>query len=169
MKAGAWVWILLGVVLVTATAGGAAYFMSRRKYLEKHEGRRATVYIDTAGHPTIGVGHKLLPGEKFPRPLTSAEIDALFDRDMARIERTLMPAIRAPLNENQKTALLSWAFNVGAEAAAQSTLVKLLNAGNIRAAADELLKWNKETRDGVKVVNAGLARRREDERKLFLS
>ncbi|MCD9436513.1 lysozyme, partial [Klebsiella pneumoniae] len=46
-----------------------------------------------------------------------------------------------------------------------STLLKKLNAGDIKGAADEFLRWNKS---GGKVLN-GLTRRREAERALFLS
>ena len=71
---------------------------------------------------------------------------------------------RAPLNQNQFDALVSWTFNLGPGNLRSSTLLKRLNAGDYRGAADEFLKWNKA--DGK--VLPGLTKRREAERALFL-
>ena len=60
---------------------------------------------------------------------------------------------------------MCFAYNVGTGALQKSTLIKLLNAGDTQGAADQFLRWNKA---GGQVV-AGLTRRREAERKLFLT
>ncbi|HBX9956280.1 TPA: lysozyme, partial [Klebsiella variicola] len=46
-----------------------------------------------------------------------------------------------------------------------STLMKKLNTGDVKGAADEFLRWN---RSGGKVM-AGLTNRRKAEREVFLS
>ena len=69
------------------------------------------------------------------------------------------------LSQNQFDALVSFVFNVGANAFAHSTLLKKLKAGDFEGAADEFLRWNKA---GGKVLR-GLTVRRETERKLFLA
>lgn len=60
---------------------------------------------------------------------------------------------------------MSFAYNIGSRALSTSTLLKKLNAGDIKGAADEFLRWNKA---GGKILN-GLTCRREAERALFLS
>jgi GH24 family phage-related lysozyme (muramidase) len=59
--------------------------------------------------------------------------------------------------------LISFVFNVGCGAFRGSTMLKLLNAGQIDSAAGQFKRWNKA--DG-KVVT-GLTRRRHAEEKLF--
>ena len=61
--------------------------------------------------------------------------------------------------------MVSFAFNLGTGALAHSTLLRDLNVGNYQAAADQFLRWNHA---GGRVL-AGLTRRRQAERKLFLS
>jgi len=65
------------------------------------------------------------------------------------------------LNANQYGALVSWTFNVGSGAAASSSLISRLNAGEDEATviAEELPKWNK----GGGNVLPGLVRRRAAE------
>ncbi|HBX8219573.1 TPA: lysozyme, partial [Klebsiella pneumoniae] len=53
----------------------------------------------------------------------------------------------------------------GTRALSTSTLMKRLNAGDVKGAADEFLRWN---RSGGKVM-AGLTNRRKAEREVFLS
>ncbi|WP_049012749.1 lysozyme, partial [Citrobacter freundii] len=56
-------------------------------------------------------------------------------------------------------------LSVAIQALSTSTLLRKLNDGDVKGAADEFLRWNKA---GGKVLN-GLTRRREAERALFLS
>jgi lysozyme len=71
--------------------------------------------------------------------------------------------VKVGITQNQFDALVSFDFNTGA--LHRSTLLKLLNAGDKARAANEFLKW---TRAAGRVL-AGLTRRREEERKLFLT
>jgi lysozyme len=66
--------------------------------------------------------------------------------------------------------LTSFAYNVGINAFKNSTLLKMLNAGdNKLMVADQFMIWNKITdKTGKKVVSNGLTNRRKAERELFL-
>jgi lysozyme len=80
---------------------------------------------------------------------------------------------REDMTQGEFDALVSFAYNVGldededtqAEGLGDSTLLRLYNEGDTQGAADEFAKW---TKAGGK-VSAGLVRRREAERALFLS
>lgn len=161
--------IVAGLLLIAAL--GVGVYMNydvARRFLKKEEGEKLKKYLDIAGHWSIGIGHKILPGESLDT-ITPDQSAALFEKDVSRIDSTISKAIKVPLTVNQKAAVLSIAFNNGAEAIAASTLVKKLNAGDFTGAAAEFARWNIVTQDGRKVVSPALAARRGRERDLFLS
>ncbi|ANR79919.1 muraminidase [Kosakonia sacchari] len=138
-------------------AGGLALIKS-------FEGLRLEKYKDAVGKWTIGYGHLILPDEKFPHAITEAEAEALLRTDLLMTERGVHKAVTVDLNQNQFDALVAFTFNLGAGNLQSSTLLKLLNQGEYAQAADQFLRWNKA---GGKVL-AGLTRRREAERALFV-
>jgi len=78
----------------------------------------------------------------------------------------VMQNIRVPVTDNQLLALASFTYNVGENAFAGSTLLKLLNNGtNKDVVAQQFDRW---VNAGGK-VNKGLEGRRKAEKQLFLS
>lgn len=143
-------------------------------------------YLCPAGIATIGWGHvvtehgrplKGRPGllrarEMYPDGIDMGMAEMLLRGDLADREPQLEGLLQVPVTQGQFDALMSFAFNVGldiddddiAEGLGDSTLLKKLNAGDVAGAADQFLKWNKAAGQ----VLAGLTRRREAERALFL-
>ncbi len=122
----------------------------------------AKEYICPAGKRTIGYGHVIRPGESFADIDEAKGLELLAD-DCA-IAENFINATTPGLTQNEFDALVSFVFNVGVGNYDASTMKKLLKAGEKSAAAGEFLKW-----DHVHgVVLAGLTRRREAERALFL-
>jgi len=70
---------------------------------------------------------------------------------------------------HQAAAMLSLAYNIGTSAFSTSTVLKEFNAGNIQAAADAFLLWDKAHVNGQPVVVAGLLNRRKAEEAVFLT
>jgi GH24 family phage-related lysozyme (muramidase) len=139
-----------------------------QKFLEKKEGFRSKVYMDDAGNPTIGYGHKLLPGESFPNGVSEEQAQKLLAADLATTEAAVRSSVKTDVTQSQYDALVAFAYNVGAPKFNSSTLVQRLNAGDTAGAADEFLRWDKvRTKDGFK-SDPGLANRRRAERTLFL-
>lgn len=143
-----------------------------RKLIEQREGVELTAYKDSAGILTIGVGHtsaagapKVVAGMR----ITAAQASEILSRDLVTFETAVSSAVKVPINQNEFDALVSFAFNVGAGAFKGSTLLKRLNAGDRKAAADQFLVWNKITVNGKKQTLKGLTTRREAERKQFLT
>lgn len=131
------------------------------------EGCEFTAYPDpgTGGDPwTIGYGHTG-PEVKPGLTITQAIANAYLALDCAKFEKAVSGMVTIPVTDNQFSALVSFAYNVGPGNLKASTLLKKLNAKDIPGAADEFLKWNK----AAGKVLAGLTKRREAERKLFLS
>jgi lysozyme len=139
-----------------------------RAAITQREGNVLTAYQDSVGVWTIGVGHTAAAGDPAPRPgmtITVAQSDEILSRDLAVFEDAVNKAVHVILSQPEFDALVSLAFNIGSGAFAKSTLVKKLNAGDRKGAADQFLVWNKA---GGKVLK-GLATRRAAERKQFLS
>lgn len=156
------------VALIGLTSARRLTTVNVRDIIKEHEGWSATRYIDTAGYPTIGWGHKILPGENLTK-ITKEQGEALLTADIERTRRGILPHITRPMNKNEEAAAVSLAFNIGVTAFKNSTLLKKWNAGDTAGAAAEFLRWNKERKNGQLVVNRGLAARRAKEKTLFLT
>jgi lysozyme len=136
------------------------------KLIKSFEGLKLRAYPDPAsgGAPwTIGFGttKDVLPG----MIITRAQAEALLRRDLSRIEREVNRLVKVEINQNMFDALVSFAYNLGIGSLKRSTLLKKLNQGDLRGAADQLLRWNRARGRTM----AGLTRRREAERDLFLA
>lgn len=126
-------------------------------------------YVDRAGVLTIGTGHAIKSGETFPRTITMAEADAILRADLRDAESAVNRMVNVPLNENQFSAVVSFVFNVGTGAFYGSTLLKVINAGQLDQVRPHFLEWCKR-RDpdtGKLIVDAGLQMRRAKEAALF--
>lgn len=134
--------------------------------LHHFEGFRSEAYLCPANVWTIGYGNTRYedgtPVRKGDR-VTRERGAELFRNILKGFERAVLAAVTVPLTQGQFDALVSFAYNVGSGALRSSTLLRVLNAGDYEAAADQFLRWN---RAGGRVL-AGLTRRREAERRLF--
>jgi len=127
------------------------------------EGLRLEAYQDSVGIWTIGYGHTA--GVKQGQIITSQEAENLLMKDIASTESGVRKLVPGSCTDNQFSALVCFAFNVGVGNLSKSTLLKKFKAGDIAGAADEFLNWNKA---GGKVL-PGLTNRRVAERQLFIS
>ena len=137
------------------------------RLIKESEGCVLKAYPDpaTGGHPwTIGYGHTgsdVTPG----KVIDQDEADRLLDEDVDLFERGVKRLVNVDLTQGQFDALVCFAFNLGLGALQQSTLLKLLNAGDYEGAAKQFQRWDKA---GGKVM-AGLTKRRQAESELFLA
>lgn len=129
--------------------------------IKQFEGLYLKAYRCPAGVPTIGYGHTA--GVAMGQTVTQQQADDYLRRDVRQFERAVSRLVRVPLTQGQFDALVSFAFNLGEGALAQSTLLRLLNAGDYAGAAAQFERWNKA---GGRVL-PGLVRRRAAERALF--
>ena len=136
--------------------------------LEQFEGLRLEAYLDSAGIATIGFGTIKYPdGSKVKKgdKITKAQAKQYKLHDLKEFESTVNTSVKASLTQNQYDALVSLSYNIGSGAFKNSTLLKKLNSGDYKSAAEQFLAWNKA---GGKKVQ-GLVNRREAEQKLFLA
>ncbi|EDN08523.1 predicted protein [Histoplasma mississippiense (nom. inval.)] len=123
---------------------------------------------DPIGLPTVGYGHlcKTKGCKEVKFPLSKGTATTLLKKDLRSFQQaiTLSTKTAVKLNANQYGALVSWAYNVGPNAARSSSLISRLNQGEDpnQVIAQELPKWRLA---GGKVFE-GLVRRRKAEVKL---
>ena len=163
--------------------------------MHKYEGFRSRPYLCPAHVWTIGYGHVLYqdqirmpvahseaqlkqPPENRMRlrkdyPLrqednrvwTKAEINALFDKDVATFERGVLRLVPSCVGrQGSFDALVSFAFNAGLGNLQRSTIRMRANRGDWEGAAEAFMMW---TKGGGRVL-PGLVKRRVAERALFL-
>lgn len=149
------------------------------RFVASWEGFSATPYNDGAhplpGHATIGYGTLLHYGPvthadrvKYGKGISRARARELMARELRKTDKAVRSLlgyrVRRKMNQAQFDALVSFAYNCGVGALAGSTLLRLIKAGHPGLAAREFKKWDKA--GGVAL--AGLTRRREAERRMFL-
>ncbi len=135
--------------------------------IKQREGLRLESYNGPAGTLLIGYGHAagVTPG----MTISEAEAEHLLRDDLRAIEQHIKSELRVDVSENELSAMVLLAYNIGTGAFANSTVMRELNAGNRSAAADGFLLWNKVNRNGQLVEDWHLTEHRAKERDLFLS
>ncbi len=128
-------------------------------------------YRCPAGYMTLGWGHRIDVSEGIGNgAITADQAQALLVKDVERFAQRVKRCVTVPLKQSMFDALVCFCYNIGTSAFAHSTLVRCLNAGLYQDASEEFLRWNKATnpRTGKKEPLAGLTRRRQAERDLFI-
>ena len=132
-----------------------------------------------SGVATVGWGHALLNDSgEFLRgkeglkeayhlygSLSEKDAEALLAQDLAEFAIGVNKLVEVYLTDKQFGACVSLAYNIGLPAFKNSTVLRKVNSGDFKEAADAFLLWNKANGK----VLAGLVRRRKAERLLFLS
>lgn len=122
------------------------------------EGLRTVAYSDPVGIPTICFG--ATAGVQLGQTATVDQCRSLLASDLQKAARVL-ECFEQPLPPHQQVAVVSWAYNVGVQAACGSTLVRLANQGAPPEVwCAQLDRWVKAR--GIQLP--GLVRRRAQER-----
>ena len=151
-----------------------------KRYIERHEGRRAEVYLDTKRHPTIGVGFNLdrsdapiairkLRGVDYQElkhgeaRLNKEQIDTLFENDLKTAiqgAKKFYPGFDS-LDPMRQIVLVDMSFNMGYEKLKEfKKLQAAMEAKDYKTAAQEMgnSHWAKQV--GVR-ADANISAMRE--------
>lgn len=136
--------------------------------IKEFEGCKLKAYQDSVGVWTLGYGwtqpvdgRKIGPG----MVIDQATAERLLKCGLVQYEQGVNQLVKVIITQGQFDALVSFAYNLGLRSLSTSTLLRKLNAGDKQGAADEFGKW--VNAGGVRLN--GLVKRREAERKMFLS
>lgn len=148
-----------------SSAGGAGELTES---IRQSEGLKLSAYLDPVGIPTIGYGTTVYPDGrkvKMGDRITREQSEQYLQHDIGLAEKAVAEAIGRELTDNERDALTSFAYNVGAGALKESTLAEKLNAGDKAGAAAEFDRW---VHGEDAEVLPGLVTRRAEEKALFL-
>lgn len=135
--------------------------------IRRFEGFRSKPYRCPAAVPTIGYGSTRYadgtPVKLTDAPITQEQADDIMRATLGEYENAVNRYVSVSLNQNEFDALVDFAYNAGAKSLLNSTLLKKLNAGDRKGAAQQFERW--VYADGE--ILGGLVRRRMAERVLF--
>ena len=97
--------------------------------IKQQEGFRSRTYLDVAGFPTIGYGHRLIHPGSFPDGISEADAAEILAADVRDAEQAVGRVVGVPLTQGQFDALVDFCF-------------KVLNDGRYADAAEQLLRWD---------------------------
>lgn len=117
----------------------AGALVAAAAFIAHYEGTVPRVYRDPVGILTACTGH-VSPELKMGQTFTAEQCRQLLLQDIDK-HAAALNCIHTPLNDGQKVAFLSLAFNIGNAAFCHSTLVKMANAGNLAGACAQLSRW----------------------------
>lgn len=150
-------------------AGGAVVAVAFGA-IASHEGYSEKAYIPVKGDvPTICYGETR--GIRMGMSRTRAQCDEMFLKGLSDFADGIESCVTRPMGDDLYVAMLSLAYNIGVGSPkhpgfCQSSVVRLYNAGDRRAACNAFLLYDKGGKP--RRVLAGLVKRRQAERALCL-
>lgn len=138
--------------------------------IKEFEGLFLKPYEDPVGIPTIGWGTIQYPNGKkvtlHDDSISQAQAQEYLMFEINQKVTAMEKLIKVDVTNNQFCALTSFTYNLGIGALADSSLLRMLNAGAPRVeVADQFLRWVNAGGHPM----AGLIRRRRMERELYLT
>lgn len=139
-----------------------------KNLIKKFEGLRLSPYLCSAGKPTIGWGSTYYENGnevtmKDPK-ITEARANQIFDKAVQVYVDGVNGLVKSKITQNQFDALVSFAYNLGIKALANSTLIRKVNLNpKDSTITAEFLKW---VNAGGKRIE-GLVTRRQTEATLY--
>jgi RHS repeat-associated protein len=129
-----------------------------------------TVYLDGAGLPTVGYGHKVTTGDnlKVGDKIDKSKAATMLTSDMASAAKVVQDAAgKVQLSQGEFNALVDLVYNVGPSAlttAKSPTLMKALGSGDYAGMADQLMY----AKDANGKQEQGLVTRSNERKDIFI-
>lgn len=146
--------------LIAGGVFGAALALTA-PLIERVEGVHYKPYLDIAGIPTVcaGItGPDVIAGKSY----TQSECDQLLFKHVAIAKAEVDKRVTYKIPDSMRAAMYSFTFNAGTGAFRSSTMLRLINAGNLKQACEQLWSWTYFTnpKTGKKEKSRGLKNRR---------
>ena len=111
--------------------------------IKSFEGLSLKLYYCPSNIPTIGYGHALNKSEiqQFKTGITESQALELLQEDVRKAELAVSLFIKAPLTDNQYSAIVSFTYNLGSAALQRSTLRAVINRSEHELVPEQLARW----------------------------
>lgn len=138
--------------------------------IKSFEGLSFQPYLDSIGVCTIGYGTTIYPNgnrvKMSDKHIEDQDAEDFLKHDLGYFEKQVDSMTRDDITQNQFDALVSFAYNLGANALKGSTLLKKVNTNpNDQSIRNEFMKW---VYAGGKKLK-GLENRRKMEANLYFN
>lgn len=143
-------------------------------FIEGEEKFEALPYIAPEGNETDGFGHVITAADRaahrFDHKLLEPEAEAVLRQDLAPIELFVNAVLPGKLTQCQFDAVVSFCENTGLGNFENSTMFRLIKAGDMLAAAEQFPRWDHmlDPKTRTLIREPGLTKRRAGERLMFL-
>jgi lysozyme len=124
--------------------------------------RRVKTGEKIIGTLTIGYGHTgkdVIPEHDW----TQEKADEALEQDVGFFAHRMAPLVTGPLSDNQFSAFVCLAYNIGLHAFSGSSALHLANTSQFKVVPDHIMLWDKTTIRGVQTELPGLRNRRHAE------
>lgn len=136
--------------MIALILAGASSLTMLDEFLDEKEGNSLTAYRDAGGVVTICRGVTKIAGKPIPidLKLTESQCSFLNEHEAEQALAIVDKYITYPLNDVAKVGVASFcAYNIGIGKCKKSTFFRLINAGDLQGACNEIPRW---IRDGGK-------------------
>ena len=116
-----------------------------RDTLNKHEGFKLKVYLDSEGNPTVGRGHLVLPQDnlKVGDTITKKQAEAFYEKDVndaRQVAENFVPNVWGNLSPQRQNVLTNMSYNLGGTKLGKfKNLKSALQTGDYDLASDEMM------------------------------
>ena len=143
---------------VKTTAETPNYFAKLKEY----EGLKSKQYLDHKLNPTIGIGHKILPGENF-KGYKEADFMRLFEekdlpQNLDKTKRLIKDFDTMPVSLKEELVASTFRGDLGGS----PTTVRLINEGKFKQASKEFLNNDDYRKEKAKGNDNSVVRRMEN-------
>lgn len=143
-----------------------------KNYIKAFESLRLKAYLCPASVVTIGYGTTVYPNGKkvnITDKITKEQAEQYFEYDVDKFEDCVRTETKVPLNNNQFSALVSLAYNIGCGNFHKSSLLKVLNEAKYNSAAQCFPKYSRawSAKKNKYIALPGLLKRRLKEQEIF--
>lgn len=133
-----------------------------REELVRYEGCKYTVYLDSLGLKTAGIGHLMLGADRelaVGQPIAESVVETWFTSDVIRSANIAKSCVKNfdQLDDCRQRILTQLAFNMGNRLLGFHNTLALIEAGKFPEAADELQNstwFNQVGRRGIETCYA---------------
>lgn len=131
------------------------------EYIKLREGEELKVYKDIYGYPTVGLGHKIVPGDRLlvGQKITKEQSMKFFHDDYKRLNIERYISDNPNWSGNQKLAIASFVWSHGDGQYATSNTRNLLKNANIDTDESKIQTYLKNNWDKKKPKNQERNRR----------